>query len=1087
LVIVLAFVVLLAGVIIAFFTRAISERTESGGNVHEVEADILSRSGLEMVVADLQQEVVTNSATSNVGTEKIYIPTSAADAIPIRSGNPAIQGGVDPIPNLVRRSWSGDANVNPRSRASNLNSETDLSLNKHSVGRARWNSHYLIPRDPALYGGPTKSGIIGTDPIPAFTAPDWVMVTKDGPKVLTAPDQSTIGRYAYAVYDEGGLIDVNAAGYPYHVTGVNSSGDKTYTDGLKSIDVGRKGSIGFADLTQVSLSKGVINDLVGWRSYATTQPKSTFTNYDFDDPATTAPNTATRYLAYLRSNTSGLMTVSSLTKAPVAPAIFSRTDQAFTGRQSLINIRRAVGFGQDALQYLTTFSREIDAPTATPAVTSAVVRQRFPLSRLVWLTYQGPSATRAAGDADMALLTGTYGIELNYLQKGTAAEIQKSFGLLWNATDERWDYVGPTGSALQSSIADIATISGRDPNFFELLQAGTLTGSLGGSMTSTFPVTHQASKMLHVLTIGANLISQSTVDSYPSRIACLVNVSGTFKTMEAVGSERLPYINTMAACAVGSGLSTGGAGWFLIPNIWDPYRNTSAMTALPLRPAVQITMNGSVSFAGEGGGITTPLGTTLTTGSTGMSRALLAGNTSGGRDGLSGGFADPARLSSADLPSTSPPTDFNAYPFGGENTSNVAFIGWRLTNSLAGAFKYAVMRLSHTKAAITAAPTVLGKNPALILSAGFQVTVDYQSPTNTTKYYSYSFLQGNNDSSTWMAQTKLTDTNSIYATVTGTGPAAGSQTITAAADTSQITPWAMATLNLAPTFIKSDPRSIRFNTVIDRLSTASTAAVVNSIWPSGSSPQALGSAATNPAVYAQNSTGYADPDGKVRLGDNGPASTNPYGTGQDAVRPMVLNRPFRSVGEMSYAFRDQPFKTIDFLTNNSADASLMDLFCIAENSNSSHLRAGVVNLNTRQSPVLAALVSAAVQSDDSVPNYVSEAKANMVATNLIAATATTPLINRGDLVKALAADATLTLTKTQHEAAIRALADAGQTRTWNLMIDIIAQSGRYPPNVTDATDLRKFVVQGEKRYWLHVAIDRFTGEVVDQELEAVYE
>jgi hypothetical protein len=190
---------------------------------------------------------------------------------------------------------------------------------------------------------------------------------------------------------------------------------------------------------------------------------------------------------------------------------------------------------------------------------------------------------------------------------------------------------------------------------------------------------------------------------------------------------------------------------------------------------------------------------------------------------------------------------------------------------------------------------------------------------------------------------------------------------------------------------------------------------------------------------------------------------------------------------MSYAFRDQPFKTIDFLTNNSADASLMDLFCIAENSNSSHLRAGVVNLNTRQSPVLAALVSAAVQSDDSVPNYVSEAKANMVATNLTAATATTPLINRGDLVKALAADATLTLTKTQHEAAIRALADAGQTRTWNLMIDIIAQSGRYPPNVTDATNLRKFVVQGEKRYWLHVAIDRFTGEVVDQELEAVYE
>ena len=52
------------------------------------------------------------------------------------------------------------------------------------------------------------------------------------------------------------------------------------------------------------------------------------------------------------------------------------------------------------------------------------------------------------------------------------------------------------------------------------------------------------------------------------------------------------------------------------------------------------------------------------------------------------------------------------------------------------------------------------------------------------------------------------------------------------------------------------------------------------------------------------------------------------------------------------------------------------------------------------------------------------------------------------------------------------------------MIDVIAQSGRYPPTASNLTD---FVVGGEKRYWLHVAIDRFTGEIIDQELEAVYE
>ncbi len=52
------------------------------------------------------------------------------------------------------------------------------------------------------------------------------------------------------------------------------------------------------------------------------------------------------------------------------------------------------------------------------------------------------------------------------------------------------------------------------------------------------------------------------------------------------------------------------------------------------------------------------------------------------------------------------------------------------------------------------------------------------------------------------------------------------------------------------------------------------------------------------------------------------------------------------------------------------------------------------------------------------------------------------------------------------------------------MIDVIAQSGRYPAN---AESLANFVVEGEKRYWLHVAIDRFTGEVIDQQLEAVFE
>jgi hypothetical protein len=74
--------------------------------------------------------------------------------------------------------------------------------------------------------------------------------------------------------------------------------------------------------------------------------------------------------------------------------------------------------------------------------------------------------------------------------------------------------------------------------------------------------------------------------------------------------------------------------------------------------------------------------------------------------------------------------------------------------------------------------------------------------------------------------------------------------------------------------------------------------------------------------------------------------------------------------------------------------------------------------------------------------------------------------------------------KTQRESVVRALADVSNTRTWNLMIDVVAQAGRYPPS---ATGLNNFVVEGERRYWLHVAIDRYTGKIIDEQLEPVHE
>ena len=66
------------------------------------------------------------------------------------------------------------------------------------------------------------------------------------------------------------------------------------------------------------------------------------------------------------------------------------------------------------------------------------------------------------------------------------------------------------------------------------------------------------------------------------------------------------------------------------------------------------------------------------------------------------------------------------------------------------------------------------------------------------------------------------------------------------------------------------------------------------------------------------------------------------------------------------------------------------------------------------------------------------------------------------------------------------LLSAGTTaRVWNLMIDVIAQVGIFPPGSTNLGS--DFVVQGERRIWVHLAIDRLTGEVLDSQLERVTE
>jgi hypothetical protein len=211
----------------------------------------------------------------------------------------------------------------------------------------------------------------------------------------------------------------------------------------------------------------------------------------------------------------------------------------------------------------------------------------------------------------------------------------------------------------------------------------------------------------------------------------------------------------------------------------------------------------------------------------------------------------------------------------------------------------------------------------------------------------------------------------------------------------------------------------------------------------------------------------------------------------------MLNRPFRNVGEFGYAFRTASGptptpspnpKTIDFYTATSSDAPILDLFTY----NSAPIRSGIVSLNTQDVAVFAAILTGVFQTEQNIgpapsPSPVASPAAKTAATNIVNATTTQPALSRAEITRlgSVVTNTPFTANEETKEAISRALAEVTQTRTWGLLIDLITQTGRYPPGTTDLT--QQFVVEGEKRYWLHVAIDRFTGEIIDQQLEAVYE
>jgi hypothetical protein len=212
----------------------------------------------------------------------------------------------------------------------------------------------------------------------------------------------------------------------------------------------------------------------------------------------------------------------------------------------------------------------------------------------------------------MWALQWLYGIPASYLQIGTVGNVKACFGLAFGGSaGAPWTYTNPAGTVAANRILRLDEVAGagREPDFFELLQAGILSGSLGqssggvtpagssvfGSLDTGGPNDYMRSTMQHLLSIGACIIDQADLDSIPTRVQ-FTGTNGNAWT--AYGVENLPYITEIYPIA-GTSFDIYPTQWatYLLFQLWNPHQNAG-----PLPAPVRLRLDGGIGIFDGGNG-----------------------------------------------------------------------------------------------------------------------------------------------------------------------------------------------------------------------------------------------------------------------------------------------------------------------------------------------------------------------------------------------------------------------------------------------------------------------------------------------------
>lgn len=1184
LVIVISLVALLTVVSVALLLLVgqSTQRTASEVAAHQSEA--LAQTAFETLLADLGDEMAKGSSGVSVNVLAYGAKYLQYDLSGKREGmrvSKSLRSGAPVSGLLVKQSqadtpfhaWTGAPA--PRAAAVSTGSGT-------------------VPFAPALWDMPRF--LAPGESFANASAPQWVFISRNGsnPKSFSLPlrrrnlaDGSAnptfvLGRYAFNLYETAGLLDINAAGYP--------------AGGVPDAErVGRKGSQALADLTMLpGLTPAAVDALSGWR-------------HQWQGDAQ----------EFVRQSES------------VGWRKMVANDNAFLGRQDMLDFSKqnAALLPAETLRFFTHFSRDLDAPSyrplpvAGPGVTgptrTAILRslaaggndahgfdsvvnpdltafdaarkrplvpRRFPLERLKYV------ATPAGSTVDAE----------------TAKFAEKYFGLVWRGTF--WEYVHLRSNGDIYTLQDVPVT--REANFFEILRATVLAGSLGRQYAARGHDALDQQRSMHrlldadklggfdgtinlnIMEMGACIIDQHDADSYPTPLRW----SSGGSTYQVFGKEDVPYLQRLSAIPfrgkewpkttvkvynAWNNEATASQAYevsmVLQPMLWRLHQPTyqyAGPTNFRVRPVhVDVTGGGSLFWMYTGWDMPNAANTGVKTGKPLVGTNNVANLKIGD---YSYWGAPNYRVTQPELyPKTFNGSEFldvtvpfasNAFrePQAVHSPQHAAIAGYTIpTAPLAGRVPLIEAQPGHFKSLgfPTSFDQVAGFLVGRALAArrdgtssarftnGFfrgdpiEVRMEYQAADGSWRNYQtgeftyksnwsshYSFEASEWQDEMWYWSSYLTDPRTPrfggLATTLRHGMRPRDWNIH----------WQMVwPEGCALGYGKTRDEGVRpgWTAPASNIGWNNNAAI--SYWE----PFNQGAVADNNANAWSNGFDFAykDPDEVFRPGM---AGSNEYGANQYlgnpmsrryqisdtgqlsspdslAGRPQVLNRAFRSVAELAYAFRGTPWRNIDFLNPSSPDAGLLDVFSLYEPADApteawrAPVVAGRVNLNSAGVEVIASLLAGVARDGDSTLSgaEATEMAKIFVATIALPEPAGGPLLSKAEVVArptgqwvanpstGVAEAGAISLVKLlsdmfssatdrsitdRREAIARALADATTVRSWNFTLDLIVQSGGLPPA---ATTLEEFQPGAERRYWVHFALDRITGKLLDVQWERV--